>query len=236
MKHWIFAAAAASALFTAPAAAVTFTFGGPNANVPSVTRSVDGIDLTVTAVLFGQDISTLSHLSQTRADGLVSVTGPGVGVNGGGSSPQVDTNQVKNREGLLVQSSHKLAIDGVQLSYVDSNDTLQIFGVNLDGSLVDMGFDGTIWSGLGGTAGFVNSGVNQNTTALTFNAPLQAFTGFLFTTRIGGELSYEGMSGQGYRLDSISAGAVPEMATWAMMIAGFGMVGVSLRRRKPLTA
>lgn len=236
MKNWIFAAAAVSALFTTPAAAVTFTFGGPNANVPSVTRSVDGIDLTVTAVLFGQDISTLSHLNQTVANGLVSVTGPGIGVNGGGSAPQVDTNQVSRREGLLVQSSHRLAIDGLQLSYVDTNDTLQIFGVNSDGSLVDMGFDGTIWSGLGGTVGFVNSGANQNSTALSFNDPLQAFSGFLFTTRIGGELSYEGMSGQGYRLDSISAGAVPEMATWAMLITGFGMVGVSLRRRQPLAA
>lgn len=31
-------------------------------------------------------------------------------------------------------------------------------------------------------------------------------------------------------------GGVPEAATWAMMIAGFGMVGASLRRRAALTA
>lgn len=31
-------------------------------------------------------------------------------------------------------------------------------------------------------------------------------------------------------------GAIPEPATWAMLIAGFGLVGASLRRRRPATA
>ena len=38
-----------------------------------------------------------------------------------------------------------------------------------------------------------------------------------------------------YELDNVSVtdtGAVPETATWAMMIGGFGMVGASLRRRR----
>jgi len=33
-----------------------------------------------------------------------------------------------------------------------------------------------------------------------------------------------------------SAGAVPEPATWAMMIAGFGLAGAALRRRRALAA
>jgi hypothetical protein len=32
------------------------------------------------------------------------------------------------------------------------------------------------------------------------------------------------------------AGAVPEPATWAMMLLGFGAIGVSMRRRKPVLA
>jgi hypothetical protein len=31
-------------------------------------------------------------------------------------------------------------------------------------------------------------------------------------------------------------GAVPEPATWAMLLAGFGLVGVSARRRRALAA
>lgn len=34
----------------------------------------------------------------------------------------------------------------------------------------------------------------------------------------------------------IEAGTVPEPASWALMIAGFGMVGVAARRRAPTTA
>ncbi len=37
-------------------------------------------------------------------------------------------------------------------------------------------------------------------------------------------------------LDSVSASAVPESATWTMVIAGFGLVGVAARRRRCVTA
>jgi len=35
-------------------------------------------------------------------------------------------------------------------------------------------------------------------------------------------------------LDSISVAAVPEPATWAMMLLGFGAIGFTMRRRKDL--
>ncbi len=34
-----------------------------------------------------------------------------------------------------------------------------------------------------------------------------------------------------FEVDNIALGAVPEPATWAMMIAGFGIIGAALRRR-----
>ena len=37
----------------------------------------------------------------------------------------------------------------------------------------------------------------------------------------------------GPALDNVSIAAVPEPATWSMMLLGFGAVGVGLRRRKP---
>lgn len=38
-------------------------------------------------------------------------------------------------------------------------------------------------------------------------------------------------SGNDFGIDDISLNAVPEPATWAMMLAGFGLVGLGLRRR-----
>ena len=42
-----------------------------------------------------------------------------------------------------------------------------------------------------------------------------------------------GLSGQGnyFAVDNLSIGSVPEPASWALMIGGFGLVGAALRRR-----
>jgi hypothetical protein len=37
-------------------------------------------------------------------------------------------------------------------------------------------------------------------------------------------------------IDRVYVAAVPEPASWAMLIAGFGLVGVSARRRKAHSA
>jgi hypothetical protein len=42
----------------------------------------------------------------------------------------------------------------------------------------------------------------------------------------------DGLSIDNFRAEAIALGAVPEPATWAMMITGFGFVGGALRRRK----
>jgi hypothetical protein len=43
-------------------------------------------------------------------------------------------------------------------------------------------------------------------------------------------------TGDNLRLDATFNGAVPEPATWAMMILGFGLAGATLRRRRAATA
>ncbi len=40
---------------------------------------------------------------------------------------------------------------------------------------------------------------------------------------------------EGILLDAVSVQAVPEPATWAMMLLGFGAVGFQIRRRRPAT-
>ncbi|WP_235890389.1 PEPxxWA-CTERM sorting domain-containing protein [Sandaracinobacter neustonicus] len=237
----IFAAAAfAAAIAVAPASASVITLGGPNANVPSITGSVDGVDYSFEALRFTlapTALTSFSQFSTTSSSGAamkISVTAPGIGVDGGGSAPQVDTNQVRNREAILFSTSKLIDINALKLSYIDANDTLLVFGVQDDGSLVSLTGAGTILSGLGGTVGVNNSGANGGTSVLSFADALGSYNRYIFTTRVGGEVNYGGMTGQGYRIDSIGfdTAAVPEPATWAMLIAGFGFVGAAARRRR----
>ncbi|QYE33639.1 PEPxxWA-CTERM sorting domain-containing protein (plasmid) [Polymorphobacter megasporae] len=58
--------------------------------------------------------------------------------------------------------------------------------------------------------------------ATTFNGPLGAGTYSLWL--------YDGDEGASYSFNAVTA-AVPEPATWAMMIIGFGVVGLGMRHR-----
>lgn len=223
---------AASFAVASPAEAVTVVLGGPSANVASVARSADGVDFSFKAYSFSANPATLTSLSNLGAPLLVSVTAPGLGVAGGGSAPQIDTNQPNRREALLLTASRSFEISGVKLSYVDGNDTLMLYGVNSDGSFVPLVNAGTIKSGLNGAASVVNTNANSGTSTLSFAIPWGNFTQYLFTTRVGGDVIYNGDRGQGYRLDSISFNVVPEPRMWALLIAGFGFVGVAARRRR----
>jgi len=63
------------------------------------------------------------------------------------------------------------------------------------------------------------------------------FTGFNYS--VAGDtltLTWVGTGDPGDFQADFSFGAVPEPATWALMIAGFGLAGVSLRRRRAVAA
>jgi hypothetical protein len=61
----------------------------------------------------------------------------------------------------------------------------------------------------------------------------------IFIDRVSGA-AIEGLrftsTGVAFEFDDIAAGAVPEPATWAMMLAGFGLVGFAARRRRAVAA
>ncbi|HEY9234910.1 MAG TPA: PEPxxWA-CTERM sorting domain-containing protein [Phenylobacterium sp.] len=58
----------------------------------------------------------------------------------------------------------------------------------------------------------------------------------VFFATVGAGESITGLtfasSQNSFEIDDISGSAVPEPATWAMMIAGFGLAGTALRRRR----
>ncbi len=241
----VVAVAAAIAVSPAPAMAtvVIANFGGTAANASSFTYVSPSLTLTVEARRFSVLPASLTSLTQlSSTDMLVSRTVPGIGVAGGASAPQIDTNQAARREGILISGSADFSLRGMRLSFIDNDDTLQVYGVD-GNTLVSLGYPGVIRAGLAGpnsglsllagqaTGPAFAGGTNSGTQALALVNPTDRFSAFFFTTRERGDAAYLGTLGQGYRIDSLTVG-VPEAATWAMLIAGFGMVGAASRRRR----
>lgn len=244
MKKSIVSMCALAALLTAlPAQAVqviTFNLGsGVPAGQTLESRTVvnGGVTLTATARRFQAAPDSLTLLSDTLAAGKIRLTSPGIGVGGGSSGAQIDTSP-SVREAILLSSSAAFSLQDLQLSHVDNNDTLQVYGVQTNGSLVSLGFAGLIRGGVvGGLLDGAASGpafdpkLNGGTQILSLASPTAFFDSYLFTTR---ELGAPPGGGQGYRLDSLTIGVnpIPEPESWALLIVGFGLIGVTARRRR----
>ncbi len=240
------------ALAGAPATAATWAFGGGAGTALSYSKTVLAVptqigtaDITITAVArrFTPLPAALTNVAQliatttTNANLLVDRTASSIGVPGGANT-QLDTNNASQYEALYLTANNLLRLKGVTLSFVDANDTLQIYGVDkATGALTNLGYGGRIATGLGGAASFVTTATNSGTTALTFTDRFMGyFSGYVFTTRNPGNVLTDNDLGQGYRLDSITADALPEPSTWALLIGGFGLVGAMQRRRRASVA
>ena len=70
------------------------------------------------------------------------------------------------------------------------------------------------------------------TNSVSYSSFFQADGSRLQTERLYQYANGETYTGGNALVTSFGAGAVPEPATWAMMIGGFGMVGGAMRRRK----
>jgi hypothetical protein len=237
---------------SAPAAAVNvvsinFGSGGAAGNVASFASSSGLLTVTATSRRFFAMPGMLTSLTQTSALGQIRRSTIGIGVNGGASNDQLDTNNPGTalaplREGILLSGNQDFSLRGLRLSFIDNDDTLKIYGVRLNGSFVDLGYGstatiaGTVRGGLSGAATGLSYAAGTNGGTATFGlAPTSYFTRYLFTTRVGGDVSFLGTLGQGYRIDSLVAG-IPEPQTWALLVTGFGLVGFSMRRRKKVVA
>ena len=85
-----------------------------------------------------------------------------------------------------------------------------------------------VYSGLNGTGTLLGSATflrNINTTSGAFTSGSVAFSGVARSFSLGS-------ASANLALDNITFGsAVPEPATWAMMMVGFAAIGIALRRR-----
>lgn len=253
-KRFLLAASIVATVAATPASAVVLVanVAGAGANTTSVTRSNISLGLTVTALRYSLPVATVTNNGLTNlssftnaAANQIAQTAGGLGIVGGGSGTQMDTNTRTAREAFLVTGTNAFYLRGLRLTSVDTDDTLQIYGVNTNGSLVNLGYgtgfsatnsaavraSAAIIGSAGGTLlGNVRTNANGGTN--TFGLDIDTrFTRYVLTTRAGGQTQFLGTAGQGYALSAITA-LVPEPATWGMMILGFGMVGYAARRRR----
>lgn len=82
----------------------------------------------------------------------------------------------------------------------------------------------------------INAAVNPNgNQASPITNPLATLTFSGIDTALAGGLRLTS-SQNAFEIDNLSVAGVPEPASWAMMLAGFGMIGGALRRRSSAVA
>ncbi len=195
----------------------TLTFG--NATLTAFTYSATQIGASPTTIAnaFGTlTVSSVDGYRATAATGSGLARG-GVGVcsTGDGQCNQVDTTGTNELLNVAFNSGYRI-ISAV-LADVDANDTVRLFGVS-GNNLTDLGYANPALIASTGTS-FGNGRYR-----VSFN-PVAAFDRYIFANN--------NATGDGYRVQSIET-AVPEPATWALMLFGFLTVGSVLRRRRPV--
>ena len=183
-----------------------FALGATAFALTAIANPAQAADLTGTNVdvtwLF-PDASTI-YATQTFAVGPgVELTCPGGGVGGGLCSGFVDSSTID-----LGVDTLALAITGGTAPWSGA------------------AFNGYEFSGL--SAGGLWSGYSLTTNFAGLDASRISFTPDAVRVNMQGIAPSQGQS---FTITLLSA-AVPEPATWAMMLVGFGAVGVSMRRHK----
>ncbi len=78
------------------------------------------------------------------------------------------------------------------------------------------------------SCGFAGCGFQSSLSAINNSGTF----GFFFNGAPGGYQEYSTAVGGTFDTIKIGAGGVPEPATWALMLGGFGLIGATLRRRR----
>lgn len=202
----LFLAAVAALAVAAPAQAVVLLTDGFEAETPATPQA------------------TLTNFTVTSPT-IDIVQTPGFGITcAGGAGKCLDLDGTPGLGGILTKGSWAFgAGDVFTLSFAAS-------GSQRGPSTFSEAF----------SAGFLINGtteVNFNSPVIASNAPFSTYTYSYTATGSGTLQAYiralgAGSDNVGVVIDDVSLTAVPEPATWAMMIIGFGFIGAAMRRRQ----
>ena len=124
----------------------------------------------------------------------------------------------------LYNNTHPTANPDISLAYLFKSDD----GAGFLGSITGGGTSSGTWSTPGYLVDFI--AVKASSKFVLYKLATAASSGTWNTLDIPFKRNPHDLSHLAFF--GAAGGAVPEPATWAMLIAGFGMVGVSVRRRR----
>jgi|GEM_PF-1494009 len=231
---YVFNGVCASAA-TSTQAACTST-NGSYGNAVTINSTTDAtLSMRVSAWQMNQTNNAITSAFLGSYGGGFGVTGV-QDSNGGGNLHQID-NVNGYTDFVVLQFNRAVHLDGVNLN---------VYGININGTNV---FDGdasfsngssiapATWNNglsLSSYSGAWSSTSSADKTAQYADALTDGATGYSKLWLVSASMLTPDRD-DGFKLSSItvsSTPAVPEPATWAMMIMGFGAIGATLRRRR----
>lgn len=232
-----------------PASAATVVFGSGGTAVGSglnwtVGSGSTAVTVHATAWSSSSSSGNFSSSSGHRAATLGQWT-DGLGVSYGSGDEHTIDNKGSTRDFILLQFSTAVTLQNATFmtgwhGMNDTDATISYANVNYAGTGTSFNSTGNTFWGLAGTQLSNNKyssasvGLSGDSTRNINKATPVTSNVWLISARIGDVDNYH----DGFKLRSISydlplvpGGAVPEPATWAMLILGMGVIGGSMRRR-----
>lgn len=199
----------AAALFAATAANAVIHTSSPGAPDPG-----PAFGETLVVTFDAPNASGYVWTAGTIATTPVSITGAAMPALGGSGFGYVSSRMANN---FATLSTPDLKSISFYWGSIDTHNTLQVLGA---GGSVIYTINGGMFPPATGNQGasatnrrvFITAGPNEKITGLKFRS-----------------------TGVAFEFDNLAAAAVPEPEQWALLIAGFGLVGAAARRQRRAT-